>query len=333
MRNKKLYALFSFLLIVGLLLSGCGQAATPTTTTQTTPPPSSTIAPAQAPAPTPDPNKVIADAVSAYFTNMPSDVYKIPLQTLKDDLDKNPGNYIVFDVRQPDAYAKGHIKGAINIPYGPEIAKNLEKMRNAAQGKTAVVACYTGQTAGQTDSLLNLAGIKARSLDFGMGMDNFEKGWMAMKFPVVTEPATLPDAAAVPSPNKAIDDAVKKYFDPMPKDSYKIPEATLKDELAKNKEKYFIVDIRKADVFTQGHVPGAINVPFGPDIAKNLQMLKDKAQGKTLIVYCYTGQTAGQTDSLLNLTGINAKSLNFGFGTTGFSKGWSTLGKDYPIEK
>lgn len=328
MRNKKIYALFSFLLIVGLLLGGCGQTAAPAATTPTTP--SSSTA---TPAPAPDPNKVIADAVAAYFTNMPSDLYKIPLQTLKDELEKNPNKYIVFDIRQPDAYAKGHIKGAINIPYGPEIAKNLEKMRNAAQGKTAVVACYTGQTAGQTDSLLNLAGIKARSLDFGMGMDNFDKGWMAMKFPVVTEPASLPDAPAVPSPNKAIDDAIKKYFDPMPKDSYKIPEATLKDELAKNKDKYFIVDIRKADAYSQGHIPGAINVAFGPDIAKNLQMLKEKSQGKTLIVYCYTGQTAGQTDSLLNLLGINAKSLNFGFGTTGFSKGWSTLGPDYPIEK
>lgn len=135
------------------------------------------------------------------------------------------------------------------------------------------------------------------------------------------------------SPNKIIDDAVKKYFDPLPQDSYKIPEATLKDELTKNKDKYLIVDIRKPDVFSQSRIPGAINVPFGPDIAKNLNMLKDKSQGKTLIVYCYTGQTAGQTDSLLNILGIKAKSLNFGFGTTGFSKGWSTLGADYPIEK
>lgn len=104
------------------------------------------------------------DAVQSYYANMPSDSYKISLPNLKAAIDANSSEYVVLDVRQKDAYDKGHIKGAINVPYGSDIAANLDNIRALAQGKTLVVACYTGQTAGQTDSLLNLAGIKTRSL-------------------------------------------------------------------------------------------------------------------------------------------------------------------------
>lgn len=310
-KNKIMLSLISLLIILSLVLSGCGQTTTATTTT--TPAATQTV----------DPAKVIDDAIVAYYDNMPSDSYKIDDPALKEELDKNPGNYVVLDVRKADAYAKGHIKGAINVAYGPDIAANLDKIRAVANGKTLVVVCYTGQTAAQTDSLLNLAGIKTRSLNYGM--DGLQ-GWNAKKFPVVTDPVAMPAAPAVASPNKAIDDAVKKYFNDMPQDSYKIDDPALKNELVKNADKYFLVDVRKKEDYAKGHIKGAINVPFGSEIGKQLSTLKEKSKGKTLVVYCYTGQTAGQTVSLLNVAGINAKSLHLGFGIAGLKGSWSELG-------
>jgi rhodanese-related sulfurtransferase len=67
-----------------------------------------------------------------------------------------------------------------------------------------------------------------------------------------------------------------------------------------------------------------VNIPYGPDIAKNLDSIKEKGQGKTAVVCCYTGQKSGQVEAALNILGISTKSVDFGFGKEGFPKGWST---------
>ncbi|GAB6152260.1 hypothetical protein JCM17380_10100 [Desulfosporosinus burensis] len=331
MLKRKLTPILSLLLISGLLATGCGQAAQPATTPPAAPPVAAVSTPAE------DPAKAIKGAVETYFNDIGSTVknsYKIAEKDLKDELDKNPDKYVILDVRKADAYAQGHIKGSINVPYGPDIAKNFESIRAIAKDKTLIVACYTGQTAGQTDSLLNVAGIKTLSLNSGMGgssMPGFEtRGWLGQKYPTVTEVTAMPTIPAVAGKSKAIDEAVQKYFYEMPKDSYKIDLPVMKEALAKEADKYYIVDVRKAEDFAKGHVKGAVNVPYGPDVAKNLDSIKEKSQGKTVVVYCYTGQTAGQVDSLLNISGIPTKSLNYGFGMAGFSKGWSS-DKSYEV--
>ena len=330
MQKSKVSLILSNLLIVGLLVTGCSQAKPAATT------------PAATSATVEDSTKVIKTAVQDYFSAIGSTVknsYKISEQELKDALDKTPDKYVVLDVRQAKDYAAGHIKGAVNVPYGPEISKNLDNIRAIGKDKTVIVVCYTGQTAGQTDSLLNAAGINSLALNSGMGgsgTPGFEaRGWLGKKFPTVTEATVMPAATAVDTKSKAVDDAVKKYFDAIGttvKDSYKIDLPVMKDALAKEAGKYYIVDVRKAEDFAKGHIKGAVNVPYGPDIAKNLDSIKDNGKDKTVVVYCYTGQTAGQADSLLNLYGINAKSLNFGFGMDGFAKGWSA-DKTYEVVK
>ncbi|TGE38027.1 hypothetical protein E4K67_08535 [Desulfosporosinus fructosivorans] len=328
MLKSKFAPFLAPLLIVGFLVTGCGQAQP---TVAPTPPSSTTTAPAD------DPAKVIKSAVETYFNDIGSKVtnsYKISEKDLKAELDKTPDKYVVLDLRRADAYALGHIKGAINVPYGPDIAKNLDAIRAIAKDKTLIVACYTGQTAGQTDSLLNVAGIKTLSLNSGMGgsgTPGFEtRGWLGQKYPTVTEPTAMPTVPAVASKNKAIDVAVQKYFDQVPADSYKIDLPIMKEALAKEADKYYVVDVRNAADFAKGHIKGAVNVPYGPEIAKNLDSIKDKSAGKTVVVYCYTGQTGGQVDSLLNLLGIPTKSLNYGFGMDGFTKGWSS-DKSYEV--
>ena len=332
MRKGKLSLLLSNLLIVGLLATGCGQAKPTATTPSSTPTPAATST-----APAEDPAKAIKSAIETYFNDIGSNVknsYKIAEKDLKDELDKNPDKYAILDLRRADAYAQGHIKGAINVPYGPDIAKNLDSIRAIAKDKTLIVACYTGQTAGQTDSLLNVAGIKTLSLNSGMGGSStvgFEtRGWLGQKYPTVTEATAMPTAPAVASKSIAIDAAVQKYFNEVPKDSYKIDLPVMKDALAKEPDKYYVVDVRTAVDYAKGHIKGAVNIPYGPDIAKNLDSIKDKSKGKTVVVHCYTGQTAGQVDSLLNIFGITTKSLNYGFGMDGFTKGWSA-DKSYEV--
>jgi rhodanese-related sulfurtransferase len=82
-------------------------------------------------------------------------------------MDGDDGNDpVIVSIRSAEQYAKGHIPGAINIPF-KEIARveNLEKLNPDRQ---IVVYCYTGRTASQATAILNILGYDARNLLWGM---------------------------------------------------------------------------------------------------------------------------------------------------------------------
>ncbi len=73
-------------------------------------------------------------------------------------------HYQVVSVYQHADYAKGHIKGAINIVW-TDIA---DQMRKLDPKKTTVVYCYTGNTGAEDAMLLNLMGYTTYNLMSGM---------------------------------------------------------------------------------------------------------------------------------------------------------------------
>ncbi len=77
------------------------------------------------------------------------------------------------------------------------------------------------------------------------------------------------------------------------------------------KEKLFLLDIRLRENYAAGHIPGSVNVEFIDAMdSDNLAMLpKD---GTPIIIICYTGHTASELASVLNLLGYNAWTLRFG---------------------
>jgi rhodanese-related sulfurtransferase len=122
--------------------------------------------------------KALQQAVAEYYEKMPDDSYKIPEADLKKLVDAKDTSIFILDIRAEADYDKGHIEGAINIPF-KEVGRNLDQL---PQDKRIIVYCYTGQTGGQTAALLNIAGFEARSLNGGMN-----NGWAKAGFPVVTE--------------------------------------------------------------------------------------------------------------------------------------------------
>jgi rhodanese-related sulfurtransferase len=81
--------------------------------------------------------------------------------------DANPANDpFVIDTRKPEDYAKGHIAGAVNIPFAAVFEPaSLAKL---PLGRRIVVADYNGQTAVGTSYLLSILGYNARGLQYGM---------------------------------------------------------------------------------------------------------------------------------------------------------------------
>lgn len=92
------------------------------------------------------------------------------------------------------------------------------------------------------------------------------------------------------------------------------------DQIKDQTESYFIIDVRPADQYTKGHLPGAVNIP----IKEIGQRFDEIPQNQPVLVICSTGQSAAQTAGILNIAGIEANSLSGGF------KAWETAG--LPIE-
>jgi rhodanese-related sulfurtransferase len=99
----------------------------------------------------------------------------------------------------------------------------------------------------------------------------------------------------------------------------------------------FIVDTRRPEDYTKGHIPGAINVPmanvFEPGNLAKLPL------ARRIVVADYNGQTAVGTSYMLSILGYNARGLQYGM--MGWSKGDALIApykrfpagqKDYPIE-
>ncbi len=76
-------------------------------------------------------------------------------------------------------------------------------------------------------------------------------------------------------------------------------------------EKMLLLDIRLSENYSVGHIPGAINVEFIDAMEPHNLALLPK-DGTPIIIICYTGHTASQLNSILNLMGYNAWTLRFG---------------------
>jgi rhodanese-related sulfurtransferase len=72
----------------------------------------------------------------------------------------------VISVRAPEAYALGHIEGAINIPW-KTIAQEAN-LKRIPPDRDIVVYCYTGHTGGLATTVLNVLGYNAKNLKFGI---------------------------------------------------------------------------------------------------------------------------------------------------------------------
>ena len=125
-------------------------------------------------------------AITAYFEDMVSKAgtaftyNNFKAASLMEVLDAELDGYFVYDVRQADAYAEGHIQGAVNNPYGAGMEQYFAEQ--LPTDGIVIVHCYSGQTASQTVAILRLLGYDAYNLSGGMN-----NGWLAAEYEVVTD--------------------------------------------------------------------------------------------------------------------------------------------------
>ena len=78
------------------------------------------------------------------------------------------------------------------------------------------------------------------------------------------------------------------------KDAVDIKPAEL---LAADSSEWLILDVRSAEEYAEGHVPGAINIPH-TDVAAQMSIIQTY-KDKPVVVYCRSGYRAGKAADIL----------------------------------
>jgi rhodanese-related sulfurtransferase len=271
----------------------------------------------------------LINAVKNYFREMPEHVYKIDQKEFVSKVVAGEKMFIL-DIRSAEDYGKGHVKGAVNLPWGTAISDSLAMI---PQDQDVMVYCYTGQTAGQAVVTLNIAGITARSVNLGWNFGISKVEGVAQ----VTETTANPMPTQTYTVDAEIAKAVADYYAGLATiedarfKNYKVSEDDLK-AMIDNKEDFFLLSVRGAEDYAKGHIQGAVNVPFNKATIDSLAMGKVSAT-KKVVVYCYTGQTAGQVVAAMRLLGYDAVSLNGGAGMpSNVPQGWTNAGYELVTE-
>ena len=226
--------------------------------------------------------------------------------------------------------ATGHIKGAVNI----SITDLVNKIDDGTipSDKPILNVCYTGQTASYATCVLALMGYEAQNLKFGMcgvttdttingtdkwtgqiAEDEFAASLTATETTVSTE-ITFPVLATGQSEASGV---IKERFKTVMGETGwgRIAAA----DVFSDPNKYFIINYwPQVEYINPGHIPGSYCFPPKASLGKD-QMLKYLPTDKTIVVYCYTGQTSAQIAAYLQVLGYDAKSLLYGVNGFGYN--------------
>jgi len=228
----------------------------------------------------------------------------------------------IIDIRTSADYIGGHIQGAVNVTVADLL--NYYKTNNLSSKSKVILTCYTGQTAAFATALLRFSGYtNVYDLKWGMCSWSDSSKWYSAMNEGINNPITLQTT----SNNKNSAGDLPAFTSTGETDGAKILEkrlAVLATEgfgaasvdksvvFPGNLSNYYIVNYwPEAEYTNPGHVESAIQ--YNPGTAFKLANdLKTLPKDKTILVYCYTGQTSAQVAAYLRLLGYDAKSLLYG---------------------
>ncbi len=223
-------------------------------------------------------------------------------------------NYLI-DIRGSADYNAGHIENAVNTTLG-----NILTEAQNAGNKPIVVVCYTGQSAGHAVMALRLSGYTdARVLKFGMSgwNSNFSGPWngnigdagVGHNMWKNGQTSTLvghngPAWNATATTGEAM---LQERIQYMLQEGFK---GISNSDVLANPSGYFINNFwAETDTDKYGFIEGAYRI--FPMTLQNGEF-ENLDPEKTIVTYCWTGQTSSMVTAYLTVMGYDAKSLKFG---------------------
>jgi rhodanese-related sulfurtransferase len=223
----------------------------------------------------------------------------------------NPDQYFIInyfgaaDYSGTGSYgAPGHIPGAYQ--YTPAASLAMDQMLpNIPTDMPVVVYCWTGQTSSQITAYLNMLGYEAYSLSYGSNI-LFYDSLSGNKWTDASYRDFELEVGSMPTPAfAAVAEAGAAYVN-----GGTCPGVILASTVHDNLDAYTVIDIRAADAYNAGHIPGAVNSSLGTLVADLTN--GNIPTGKPYVVTCYSGQSAGHAKIAMEMLGYDVYSLKFG---------------------
>jgi len=227
----------------------------------------------------------------------------------------------IIDLRDPKSFAKGHIKGAVNVDFTkiPDYFTNVIKPFGYNK---IVMVCYAGQIASYTTSLLRLMGYgNVYAMRWGMSgwnKDFAKDAWLTSvsdKYEDKLESTENQRAAVTDFPQlntgkSTGEEIMAARFNSLFAAGY-ADAFTSAEKVFEQPKNFYTINYERKDKYDAGHIPGAVRYkPNGTlGIVSEMETIPS---GKEVAVYCGTGHNSGFVTAYLRLFGYNAKTIAYG---------------------
>jgi len=231
------------------------------------------------------------------------------------------GKIKIIDLRSSDAFAKGHIKGAVNVEFSkiPDYFSNVIK---PFEYDKIVLVCYSGQISSYATSLLRLMGYgNVYALRWGMSSWNKDfaaDSWLKAvsdKYESKLEMTenkrfALTDFPKLNSGKSTGEEIMatrfKSLFAAGSADAF-----ITADQVFEQPQNFYTVNFERKDKYDSGHIPGAVRYKTSGTLGIVPEM-ESIPTDKDVVVYCGTGHNSGFVTAYLRLFGYKAKTLLYG---------------------
>lgn len=273
---------------------------------------------------------------SAYFANPP---YLLAEEVYGKIVQGGDNSFFLVSLQSRDGFAKGHVPGAVNIPFSeitePTALKLLPRSRKI------VLTCDDGHRSMAAALYFAQLGYNVATMPMGLNRWNAVASGIASPYadsagyPVATEPVEATSKHTLPvftstarNGRKLITERTRKVLASGRSlfiDRNEVYERVIKG----GDDRYVLVSIQRPEDYAKGHVPGAINIPYN-ELAKPGSLRKLPGD-KKIVVICYIGHMAGAASLFLNQLGFEAYDMRFG--TLGWNDTTAGLGsaKDFLV--
>ncbi len=230
-------------------------------------------------------------------------------------------NILVVDLRPPEQYSQGHIKGAVNKRF-EDIPDYFETDIKPFQFDKIIMVCSDGQLSSYATCLLRLMGYgNVYAMRWGMSAWNgsfAREGWLKgvsgkyeqnLETIVNEKPAarTMPELGTGKNSGEEIGTARFRRLFAGGTGNIMISA----DQVFSDPGKYFIINYERKDKYESGHIPGAVRYKPEATLGYTEEMATIPSD-KTVVVYCGTGHNSGFATAYLRLFGYDARTLRYG---------------------
>ncbi|HBH82522.1 MAG: hypothetical protein A2X03_09245 [Bacteroidetes bacterium GWA2_40_15] len=230
-------------------------------------------------------------------------------------------NLLVVDLRNPEQFSAGHIKGAVNKKF-EELPGWFETGIKPFEYDRIIMVCDDGQLSGYTTCLLRMMGYgNVFAMRWGMCSwnSNYAKdGWLKYvsgkyETQLETKANERPASTLMPSVNTGLSagaDISSARFSQLFKEGTANILITA-DEVFADPHSFFVINLERKDKYEDGHIPGAVR--YKPDTTLGFtEEMASIPSDKTVVVYCGTGHNSAFATAYLRLFGYDARTLKYG---------------------